>query len=169
MKYFHFLPVILFLFAGIPFSNAQDTSAQNRNVTSIFDSLQDTGPGMGSVVIHQPDAVRNMVGKRLHGNNVEESNGEYFLIMDGFRTQIFSGNNQRSSKDEAFRKEKEIKEIFPELPTYVTYTAPFWKLRVGDFRSHDEAYHMLRSLKDAFPSYGKEMYIVSEKIKIPLY
>ena len=43
-----------------------------------------------------------------------------------------------------------------------------WKLRVGDFLSHEEAYHMMRQLMDAFPAYAKEMYIVKEEIKIPL-
>ena len=72
------------------------------------------------------------------------------------------------SKDEAFRKEKEIKELFPDVSTYVTYNAPFWRLRIGDFRSHEEAYHMQRLLMDAFPAYRKEMYIVREEVKIPL-
>ena len=65
-------------------------------------------------------------------------------------------------------KEKEIKELFPDVPTYVTYNAPFWRLRIGDFRSHEEAYHMQRLLMDAFPAYRKEMYIVREEVKIPL-
>ena len=105
---------------------------------------------------------------RLQGANVETTDDETYLKMQGFRTQVFSGNNQRASKEEAFQKEKEIKERFPDVPTYVSYNAPFWKLRVGDFRSHEEAYHMMRQLMDAFPSYGKEMYIVKEEIKIPL-
>ena len=54
------------------------------------------------------------------------------------------------------------------MPTYVTYDAPFWKLRVGDFRSHEEAYHLMRQLMKAFPAFGKEMYIVREEIQIPL-
>ena len=66
------------------------------------------------------------------------------------------------------RAEKEIKEKFPELTTYVTYTAPFWKLRVGDFRSHEEAYDLKRKLVEAFPTYGKEIYIVKEEVNIPL-
>ena len=64
--------------------------------------------------------------------------------------------------------EEEIKELFPDIPTYVTYNAPFWKLRVGDFRSHEEAYQLMRQLMEAFPDYAKEMYIVKEEVKIPL-
>ena len=121
-------------------------------VEDIIDALQERVPGKGTVTVRGSDALRNMLGKRLHG----------------YRTQVFSGNNQRKSKDEAFRKEKEIKELFPDVPTYVTYNAPFWRLRIGDFRSHEEAYHMQRLLMDAFPAYRKEMYIVREEVKIPL-
>ena len=109
-----------------------------------------------------------LVGSRKTGANVEIEDEKAFLRAQGYRTQVFSGNNQRASKEEAFAKEKEIKELFPEVPTYVTYNAPFWKLRVGDFLSHEEAYHMMRQLMDAFPAYAKEMYIVKEEIKIPL-
>lgn len=135
---------------------------------NIVDALQENVPGKGTVRVHQPDALREMLGKRLHGEGVEKTDSTAFLKIQGYRTQVFSGNNQRKSKDEACRKEKEIRELFPDVPTYVTYNAPFWRLRVGDFRSHEEAYRMQRLLMDAFPSYKKEMYIVKEEVKIPL-
>ncbi len=160
------LSLFALLTAGIPTLSAQTTVEGERS--TIFDELRKSGPGKGEVVINQSPAIREMIGERMRGANVETADSLTYLKVQGYRTQVFSGNNQRISKDEAFRKEKEIKELFPEIPTYVTYNAPFWKLRVGDFRSHEEAYHMMRSLMDAFPEYGKEMYIVREEIKIPL-
>lgn len=167
-----FFILLLLLFPGCLFAqNEQATGlpVQEEKVKTIFDSLEEPGRGKGDVVIHQSEAIRKLVGARKHGANVEQTDGDSFLILDGFRTQVFSGNNQRLSKDEAFDKEKQIKELFPELTTYVTYTAPFWRLRVGDYRTHEEAYHVLRQLSGAFPSFAKEMYIVKEKIRIPLY
>ena len=156
--------LLLALLFVSPYLLAQSTESGIK----IFDALQEQENGKGEVQIHQSDAIRNMVGSRLSGENIEKTDDALFLKIQGFRTQVISGNNQRKSKDEAFRKEKEIKELFPDVPTYVTYTAPFWKLRVGDFRSHEEAYHLMRQLMDAFPSYAKEMYIVKEEVKIPL-
>lgn len=167
-----FLCFILLLFPCFLFAqNEQATGwpVQEEKVNTIFDSLEEPETGKGDVVIHQSDAIRKSVGARKHGANVEQADGDSFLILEGFRTQVFSGNNQRLSKDEAFDKEEKIKEQFPELTTYVTYTAPFWRLRVGDYRTHEEAYHVLRQLSDAFPTFAKEMYIVKEKIRIPLY
>lgn len=167
MKITHFLSLFALLSASPIMSQEQDTIPTEPAYT-IFDDLAKHEAGKGVVTIHQSEAIRNLVGACKFGKDVETTDDETFLKIQGFRTQVFSGNNQRKSKDEAFNKEKEIKELFPELPTYVTYTAPFWKLRVGDFRSHEEAYQALRQLMVAFPAYAKEMYIVKEEVKIPL-
>lgn len=135
---------------------------------TIFDALEDPGLNKGKVVINQDPAIRQMVGRRLSGENIEKNDDQVFLKTDGYRTQVFSGNDQRSSKGEAARKEKMVKELFPDIPTYITYTAPFWRLRVGDFRSREEAFQLQRRLSEAFPSFAKEMYIVKDDIKIPL-
>jgi|GEM_PF-8948 len=142
------IPCILLLFAFLMAGTSSlfaQTALEGERST-IFDALRRSGLGKGEVVINQSAAIGEMVGERMRGANVETTDSLTFLKVQGYRTQVFSGNNQRVSKDEAFRKEKEIKELFPEIPTYVTYNAPFWKLRVGDFRSHEEAYHMMRLL-----------------------
>ncbi len=164
----HFLLSFLLLLLCAPVAAQQNDSIPAEPAYTIFDELAKRGARQGLVTIHQSEAIRNLVGACKFGKDVETTDDETYLKIPGFRAQVFSGNNQRKSKDEAFSKEEEIKELFPDLPTYVTYTAPFWKLRVGDFRSHEEAYQVLRQLMAAFPSYAKEMYIVKEEVKIPL-
>lgn len=159
--------ISLLLVASGFFSVSAQESVPGKGET-IFDKLEKPESGKGTVSVKQSEKLKMLVGSRKTGANVEIEDEKAFLRAQGYRTQVFSGNNQRASKEEAFAKEKEIKELFPEVPTYVTYNAPFWKLRVGDFLSHEEAYHMMRQLMDAFPSYAKEMYIVKEEIKIPL-
>lgn len=157
MKKLLFLIFLSFPFA---FASAQGTAADIPEVrtSSIFDHLK----------VNQSLAVQNLVGLSMQGENVVMEDDRMFLKIQGFRTQVFSSNNQRNSKGEAFDKEKGVKEKFPDLPTYVSYDAPFWKLRVGDFRSHEEAYSVMRQLMDVFPRSGKEMYIVKDEIRIPL-
>lgn len=144
------------------------TAQTGQRPATIFDELESAGAGKGTVRIYQEPAIKQMVGRYLSSNDIERNNNLTYLKMQGFRAQVFSGNNQRKSKEEAIRKEKMIKELYPDLPTYVTYTAPFWKLRVGDFRSREEAYALIRDLKETFPSFAKEMYIVKDEVKIPL-
>lgn len=158
------IPCVFFLFCLCFTSTLWGQTGRS----TIFDALSRHGVGEGEVVVHQSAAIERLIGERMAGANVETTDSVAYLKIQGYRTQVFSGNNQRASKDEAFNKEREIKELFPDVPTYVSYNAPFWKLRVGDFRSHEEAYHMMRQLMAAFPKYGKEMYIVREEIKIPL-
>ncbi len=153
------------LLSAASWGQAADAPAHAQ---TIFDKMAKRKAGKGIVTVHQSEAIRSLVGAHKYGANVEQEDGAAFLKIQGYRAQVFSGNNQRKSKDEAFRKEKEIKELLPDVPTYVTYNAPFWKLRVGDFRSHEEAYQMMRMLMSFFPAYAKEMYIVKEEVKIPL-
>ncbi|MCC8154446.1 MAG: SPOR domain-containing protein [Tannerellaceae bacterium] len=146
-------------------------SAQELNLerSTIFDALTATSPGKGEVIVNQPNAIKNMVGTRSSVSGSERGENVNYIKTQGYRVQVFSGNNQRSSKDEAFQKEKEVKQYFPEVHTYVSYNAPFWRLRVGDFSSHEQAYYLLRQLSDAFPKFGKEMYIVKEEVRVPIH
>jgi len=157
---------MLMMLGGIFTLSAQE--GLNLERSTIFDSLADRGAGKGEVVINQSPAIQRMVSTRSE-SNIERAENVTYIKTQGYRVQVFSGNNQRNSKDEAFRKEQEVKEHFPEVHTYVSYNAPFWRLRVGDFGSHEQAYYLLRQLSDAFPKFGKEMYIVKEEVKIPVY
>jgi hypothetical protein len=156
------------------FAGASEVAAQIIPYTpppryTIVDELQTPKPGEGSVTINQSAAIRNMIGARRQGTDVEvTADGRQYLKYQGYRVQVFSGNDQRTSKDEAFRREKEMKNLIPHIPTYVTYNAPFWRLRIGDYGSHEEAFHIQRQLMQAFPRYGKEMYIIREEVRLPL-
>lgn len=159
-RYLTGLFFFLFAFLFYPLCAQDQFSTQPF---SIIDALQESVPGKGEVEIQQSTAIRYLIGTR--GVLTEDMQ---FMEIPGFRAQVFSGN-LRNSKEEAFKREKEIKEAFPEMVTYVTYVAPFWRLRIGDYRSHEEAYHVMRTLMAAFPAYAKEMYIVKEDVKVPLY
>ena len=91
-----------------------------------------------------------------------------FYRMRGFKVQAFSGNNQRTSKDEAHRKQMQINGAFPDIETVVLFESPFWRLRVGNFTTREEAENTMEELQRAFPSFGKEMYVVVDEVKIPI-
>lgn len=70
--------------------------------------------------------------------------------MSGFRVQIFMeiGNE---AVDHANVVKREFESQYPELPIYLSYEQPYYRLRVGDFRNRVEAEKYLRILK---PRYG---------------
>ena len=158
--------VYFFLFLA-PFSlvvNAQDTR-------SIIDELNSASPGKGTVAIYQDEAIKGIVGKSIAASRpvyTSDDDSSNYIKMRGFKIQAFSGNNQRTSKNEAYSKQSQIKNTFPELETVINFDSPFWRLRVGNFRSRTEATKVLDDLRGAFPSFGKEMYIVPDEVKIPV-
>ena len=69
--------------------------------------------------------------------------------LDGFRVQIYSGSGIKS-KDEAASAQARFLKAFPDKKAYIIYNAPFWRVRVGDFRSRSEAMAMLNEVKPSF-------------------
>jgi hypothetical protein len=130
---------------------------------SIVDRINTIEPGKGRVRVIQDKLVDDRIGRPKKKTTTLR---DEYIEMSGWRVQVFAGNNQRNSKEEAFQKETEIKLSFPELPTYVQYTAPFWRLRVGDFRTYKDASDVLATLKRSFPSFGREMSIIKETILV---
>lgn len=168
MKYFLLLLTTVLLTGTMAAQESQNNIIPLRR--TIVDALQENYPGKGTIIIDQPPAIRALIGGRRDGTNIETgTDGQTYLKHQGYRIQIFSGNNQRTAKDEAFSKEKQIKERFPSLSTYVTYNAPFWRLRVGNYDSQEEAYFTQRQIAEAFPSFAKEIYIVREEVRVPIH
>jgi hypothetical protein len=146
-------------------SNLVKADSINKKASeSIVDRINKVEPGKGIVKIIQDDSVSDRIGKPGVENN--HANSGSYVEVSGYRIQVFSGNNQRVSKNEAFRKEADIKSVYPELGTYVLYNAPFWRLRVGDFQTFQDARNMLLKLRNSFPTFGREMSILKEKIQV---
>lgn len=84
----------------------------------------------------------------------------------GYRVQVFSDNNQRTAKGEARSKELQLRGAFPELGTYVVYNSPFWRLKVGDFRTQHEAEAIADEIKSRFPSFAREVRVVRDRVNV---
>lgn len=86
--------------------------------------------------------------------------------VGGYRIQLFSGNNARTAKNQATGRATIIDARFPEYATYVTFDAPYWRLKAGDFRSYEEASAALARLKAALPEFAREMRVVRDRINL---
>lgn len=82
----------------------------------------------------------------------------------GYRVQIFADNNSRTAKGEARLRERALNASFPIYGTYVTYASPYWRLRVGDFKSQYEAEKAADDIRRAFPKYSKEVRVVRDRV-----
>ena len=155
-------PVLLF---SLVLSCAVSVSAQSYSAdTTIVQSLNRSMNG-ARVVLHQ-DSVLDMRLSRNSGALKIDKEGN--IATQGYRIQLFS-DNKRNSREEAELRSDDVAGDMPEIPIYVTYLSPFWRLRVGDYRTYEEANAQMQILKKKFPKYSVEMRIVKDEIVLPLY
>ena len=79
--------------------------------------------------------------------------------IDGYRIQItaYSGNN---SRNRAEAERAAFKANFPGISVYLSYSEPYFKIRVGNYLTRLEAYKDLKRIQPTYPN----AYIVPEKI-----
>jgi hypothetical protein len=83
--------------------------------------------------------------------------------MQGFRVQIYTASGNRS-KLLTDREKATFDNTFPDVRSYITYDEPYFKLRVGDFRTRLDAEKFLREISSRY------IYsiIVADRINLPL-
>lgn len=84
----------------------------------------------------------------------------------GFRIQAYTDNNPKTAKSAAQKRARDIAMKFPQYRSYITYKAPAWRLRIGDFKTRGEAQAALARIKKIYPNYAREMVIVRDRINI---
>ena len=96
----------------------------------------------------------------------EAMNGKRELVeIDGYRVQIYSSNRQQTAKSEALELETKLKDKISQT-LYVQYLPPFWKVRLGDFRTYEEAKEYKKLFVQQYPEMMGDTYIVRDKILV---
>ena len=80
----------------------------------------------------------------------------------GFRIQVY--NDNAGGKAEAQNRARTIAMKFPQYRTYITYNAPTWRLRIGDFKNQKEAQEAISRVRAAFPQYARQMVVVRDNV-----
>ena len=124
----------------------------------------------GNVTVFEDENISHVLGRRIapaRQVSIAPDGTEYFAIR-GFRIQVYAGNNQQASRDQAYRRRDALREVFPEHTGDPTFTPPFWRLRVGNFETRDEAEEVMREMRRRFPAFGREMSVVADDVRIPV-
>ena len=85
--------------------------------------------------------------------------------LDGYRVQVYSSNQQQTAKAEALNLEDKLKDKINQT-VYVQYIPPFWKVRIGDFRTYNEAKEYKNEFVELYPKLMGDKYIVRDKIQV---
>jgi hypothetical protein len=108
----------------------------------------------GKVVVIKDPQIDSLISKRLALSRAGSNRNTVTSL--GFRVQIFSG----LERDEAYAEQNRFRSLFPGVSSYVSYTQPNYRVRVGDFRTKLEAQKFVNDLKRQYPS----VFIFAEKI-----
>jgi len=100
-------------------------------------------PGNGSSVIIADERVDSLLQLHIDHN-------AKFPVFQGYRIQIkmASGNDALDITEE--EKEKFL-EKYPDIPVYLTFGEPNYRVRVGDFRTRIEAEKFLEKISRKYP------------------
>ena len=118
----------------------------------IFNFL--SGGGSAAVRIHQSSAVKSMVESQIESNRSRK--------MRGYRIRIFFDKSQsaRSASEAALYR---FKVLNPGVSAYRSFSSPYFRVTVGDYRNKSEALAALGAIKQQFPA----AFIVQERFKYP--
>lgn len=150
--------------AALSLTLSTGVSADNT-VPEIVKRVTDT---TSTVVVELPDALldRLKTGDEVRQGEEARPARQTSGKSVGYRVQIYSDNNQRTARAEAERRAAAIRSHFPEYQAYVVFQSPYWRVRVGDFRSRSQAEDAAAQMKHVLPVYGKEMRVVKDRVNL---
>jgi translation initiation factor 2 alpha subunit (eIF-2alpha) len=115
----------------------------------------------GRVVVHNDPLFDTLLFQFDSVQRIKAANPDNMGI-DGFRVQIFFDSGTYSGD-----RANEVKEAFEEnyegVRAYVTWKAPNYRVRVGDFRSRLEAEKFLREVSEDYPN----AWVIKDEINFP--
>ncbi|HXS37342.1 MAG TPA: SPOR domain-containing protein [Flavipsychrobacter sp.] len=124
MKGVYYILFVLFLLSFTGITNAQ---------IKVSYSQEDTATG---VIIHSDSRLAILLRKR---KDVELG---VIRSGSGYRVQIYSGND----RNRAMSVKIDFMRRFPGIRTYMTYVSPQFRVKVGDYRSRQDAEKMYKQV-----------------------
>lgn len=109
----------------------------------------------GFIKVEQDPRIDSLVMKQrqIHAND---------STIDGFRVQIFM-----ETGNDAVRHADSIREVFsqkyPEIPIYLIFGQPYYRLRIGDFRTRLEAENQYQQIKKEYAN----SFVTADRINLP--
>ncbi len=112
---------------------------------------------MENVVVHQDSLITRL----MEDKRVGRQRGQY--EEDGFRLQVYASNVQQTAKNEALLLQQRLEPLI-DVPVYAQSEPPFWKVRLGNFRTREEANRYKEIFLQDFPDLQGSTYVVPDKI-----
>ncbi len=112
-----------------------------------------------AVIVHKDPRLDLLVKKQIQIN--EETSRDARRNGKGYRLLVINTNK----RDEAVAAKTKLYNYFPELKSYLIYQAPYFKLKVGNFKERKEAEEYQKRLQKYFPD---GVFIMNDTIELKL-
>lgn len=111
------------------------------------------------VVVTKDPRIDLLIKKQIAIN--EETTRESREHVPGFRIQVINTRD----RNKVYDAKAKVLQQFPDWKPYLLYQAPNYKLRVGDFKTQEDAEAAMQELAKLFPS---GLYVIRDIIEIKL-
>ena len=109
------------------------------------------------IVVHKDPRIDLLVKKQIEINEATTRSARRFA--PGYRILVLNTNN----REKVLAAKTEIYKRYPDLKTYMMWQAPFFKLKVGNFREREDAEAFVPEMKKIFPT---GVYVLKETIEV---
>jgi hypothetical protein len=113
----------------------------------------------GGLVVRKDPRIDSLVQKQIEVNDLTTRDAR--RSVPGFRIQVINSPD----RNKVYAAKVKIYEQYPDLKPYLLYQAPNYKLKVGNFKTQEEADQAMQQLSRLFPS---GLYVIRDIIEIRL-
>jgi hypothetical protein len=125
--------------------------------STVLVNAQTFATDTSSVNVHKDPRADLLLKKQAEANaSIKRANAR---TAKGFRLLVVNTNK----RDEAISAKTKVYTNFPELKAYLTYQSPYFKLKVGNFKTREEAKQYQQYLSAFFP---KGVFIMNDTIEV---
>ncbi|HLK30307.1 MAG TPA: hypothetical protein VKT28_17120 [Puia sp.] len=110
-----------------------------------------------TTVVHKDPRVDLLIKKQIQINDITTRDSR--RIAPGFRILVISSND----RSKVFAAKAKIYQQYPELKLYIIYLTPNYKLKVGNFKTQEEAQPYFDKLSRLYPT---GIYIIHDAIEV---
>jgi Uma2 family endonuclease len=113
----------------------------------------------GALLIQKDPRLDLLIKKQVEYNELTTRDSR--RNIPGYRIEVINS----SDRNKVFAAKTRIYQQYPELKPYLLYQPPNYKLKIGNFKTSDEAEPYLEQLTKIFPT---GVYLIHDTIEIKL-
>jgi hypothetical protein len=144
--------IFFVLFLGLQGFAQIDSLGWNSGVSSQTAKMEEF---LKAIQIRQDPRITDLLIRHTQINQKRRG-------TDGFRLEIFFSSDSRA-REQAMRVRNEFNLVFPDIPSYLLFQTPNFKVRIGNFRNKSEALKTKAWIASKYPN----AFIVKDIIQFP--